>query len=64
MKQTDHQASKKVYHVHVGHFQLKLVCRDEAEAIRLARRRLRDEFPRLWDVVQNLRDERFRIRIA
>jgi len=64
MKQNLHDTATRVFHVQVGHVRLTLNCRDEVEAVRLARRQLCDEFPRLWDVVQNFDVSRFQVRAS
>jgi len=64
MMQPNDSTSRTVFQVQVGHFNLTLLCRDQAEAIRLARRRLCDEFPRLWEMVHNLSTDRFRVFAA
>ncbi len=51
------------YHVCVGHTQTTVVCGTRDEAIRLARQRLSEDMPRLWDVIQLIADKDFRVNL-
>jgi len=47
--------------VQVGHNQVTVVCHTAKEAIDRAKRQLRSEFPRMWDVINSLADNRFEV---
>lgn len=46
----------------VGHNQVTVVCQNAAEAVDRAKRQLRRDFPRLWDVINSLSDSKFDVR--
>ncbi|MHC2071000.1 hypothetical protein ACYFX5_26305 [Bremerella sp. T1] len=47
------------YLVRVGHNQITVVCQTAAEAIERAKKQLRRDFPRLWDVIGSLSENKF-----
>lgn len=49
------------YIVTVGHSRVHVDCGDQREAIRLARQKLATEMPRLWDVIHQMDETRFRV---
>ncbi|MBW3596129.1 MAG: hypothetical protein KY475_02510 [Planctomycetes bacterium] len=49
----------RMFSVQVGHTTTKVPGRTPAEAIHEARRRLCQEHPRMWDMIQKLDDSRF-----
>lgn len=49
------------FRVEIGHAAVNVVCATPDEAIRLARRRLSEEMPRLWDVIHHIGDNKFRV---
>lgn len=51
----------KKFRVDVGHSSVTVECSNEAEAIPQAKRQLSKEVPRMWDLIQGLGDERFRV---
>ena len=51
----------KVYRVRVGHVELRVRAHDVEEAITLARRKLSQEMPRLYDVIRSLSTTRFEV---
>jgi hypothetical protein len=52
------------FRVKVGHIEVVVVARDEAEAITLARRQLALELPRFYDLIRALGAERFELQKA
>ncbi|MBX3412851.1 MAG: hypothetical protein KF708_09200 [Pirellulales bacterium] len=52
------------YRVRVGHAEVTVRSQSQEEAIRLARRQLCAELPRLWDVIHRLEDAQFRVDLA
>jgi len=50
------------YTVTLGHNEVTVAGADEAEAIRVARRQLAAEMPRLWDMVYQTDDAKFQVR--
>ena len=61
MHDQDTTADLRKYHVVVGHAETTVRCRTSVEAIRLARRGLSEEMPRLWDVIHRIDDKEFRV---
>lgn len=61
MNQPDSSSRKRKYQVRVGHAQTTVVCNTVEEAIRLARKRMSVEMPRLWDVIHRIDDKEFRV---
>ncbi|MCA9266534.1 MAG: hypothetical protein KDA60_21890 [Planctomycetales bacterium] len=49
------------YEVSVGHTSVTVTGTSVSDAIRHARQRLCRELPRLWDVIQSLDEQRFRV---
>lgn len=47
--------------VRVGHLRLAVRCPNSQDAILAARQRLSDELPRMWDLIHQLDDRRFRV---
>jgi hypothetical protein len=58
------QKSADIYHydVQVGHWSVRVLGRNTAEAIEHARKRLCDDMPRLWDVITRLGVDRFHVQ--
>lgn len=52
------------YRVKVGHVEIAVEAATREEAIVLARRRLAEEHPRLYDVIRALAPTRFEVRPA
>ncbi|GAA4437773.1 MULTISPECIES: hypothetical protein [Bremerella] len=48
--------------VRVGHNQVTVVCQTAAEAIVFAKKQLRRDLPRLWDVISSLSESKFEVR--
>jgi hypothetical protein len=56
--------SQSRYNVQVGHWRVQVPGKDQSEAIEQARRQLCQDLPRLWDVIHNLADDRFKVERA
>ena len=54
--------SKTKYQVKVGHAEVSVQCANEDEAVRLARKLLSNDMPRLYDVINRLDVDRFQVR--
>ncbi|MCA9164930.1 MAG: hypothetical protein R3C99_10455 [Pirellulaceae bacterium] len=54
--------SLKTYEVRVGHHCVVVQGSGRSDALQVARQRLANELPRLWDVIHTLDDERFDAR--
>ncbi len=54
----------EVFLVRVGHWEVRVKARDNADAIRLARRQMTNELPRLYDVIRALAATRFQVEAA
>lgn len=52
------------YRVRVGHLEVVVIARDEAEAIAFARREMARELPRFYDLIRALEPERFELHKA
>ena len=52
------------FDVHVGHAHVRVRANDVGEAIRVARRQLCEDLPRMWDVISQLPDERFKVQLV
>jgi len=52
---------QNTYQVSVGHAEVTVVCEGKKEAIRLARKKLGLEMPRLYDVIHRIEDSLFRV---
>ena len=46
-----HESPQKTYKVKLGHAEVTVKGRDEAEAVQKARKALSNELPRLWDKI-------------
>ncbi len=51
----------QLFRVQLGNLQLLIQSASEQEALRAAREQWRVEFPRLWDIISELPDQRFAI---
>ena len=51
----------KKYRVKLGLVEVVVKCSSKDEAIRLARTKLSDDMPRLYDVIQGAEDQEFQI---
>ena len=56
-----HNRLTQRYQVRLGHSTVIVQATSSTEAIRLARKQLSDEMPRLWDVIHRLEDQQFRV---
>lgn len=54
-------SSEQRFRVTLGHVEVVVECRTRDEALRLARRRLSQEHPRLWDVIYRVEERQFRV---
>ena len=54
----------KTYRVRVGHWQVQVKAHDVQEAVTVARRKLSQELPRLYDVIRSLAPAKFQIEHA
>lgn len=61
---SNHDPPLKTYRVRVGHWEVCVRAADAEEAIRMARRQLARDLPRLYDVIQNLTTARFQVEAA
>jgi hypothetical protein len=52
------------YRVRVGHLEVVVIARDEAEAIDLARREFASQLPRFYDLIRTLETSRFDLQKA
>jgi hypothetical protein len=52
------------YRVRMGHLEVVVIARDEAEAILLARREFAQELPRFYDLIRALEPARFELHKA
>jgi hypothetical protein len=50
---------QQMFRITVGHISLMVQAGSEIEAISSARRQLCADMPRLWDVIEDLGEERF-----
>ena len=51
----------KKYRVELGLVEVVVECRSKDEVIRIARRKLSDDMPRLYDVIHGAEDQEFQI---
>ena len=51
------------YSVQVGFASVTVEGQTHSDAIQAARRQLCLEMPRMWDVIQNLEDDRFQVNL-
>ena len=51
----------KKYRVKFGLFEIEVECRSKKDALRLARTKLSDDMPRLYDVIHGAEDPEFQI---
>ncbi len=51
----------KKYRVKLGLVEVVVECRSKDEAIRLARTKLSDDMPRLYDVIHGAEDQEFQV---
>jgi hypothetical protein len=54
-------AQRQLFRVRLGHLALLVEASDEQRAIEEARRRMAEEWPRLWDLIQQAALERFQV---
>jgi hypothetical protein len=54
----------KTFRIRVGYWEIELKAHDSEEAIRLARRAMACELPRLYDVIRKLTASRFEVEAA
>ena len=50
---------KKIFRVKVGFSEVVVHCATRQDAVRMARKELCQEVPRMWDVIQQLDDKQF-----
>ena len=55
------QQSNRQFRVSVGFASVTVECPSREDVIQIARRRLCDDMPRLWDVIRQLDESRFQI---
>lgn len=56
------QPERRKFQVEVGHHKVTVEAASEAEALRIARRQLGADLPRLWDMIYDMQDTDFDIR--
>lgn len=61
---TSNHPSLKVFHIRVGHWEIRLKAHDAEDAVRLARLQMAHELPRLYDVIRELTAARFQVEAA
>jgi len=61
---TSNEQPLKTFRVRVGHWETRVRAHDAAEAIQVARRRLSNELPRLYDVIRSMTAARFQVEAA
>ena len=54
-------ANQTLYLVEIGHYSVEVHSASASDAIREARKKLCQQMPRLWDVIQTLRDDKFHV---
>jgi hypothetical protein len=54
-------SNDKKYEVKLGHLEVTVKANDPKDALVRARVMLRDQLPRLWDVITSLADDRFEV---
>jgi hypothetical protein len=60
-KMSSDRSLTKKYRVKLGLFEFEIECRSKDEAIRLARTKLSDDMPRLYDVIHDIEDPEFQV---
>jgi hypothetical protein len=58
------ESTLKTFRVRVGHWETQVRAHDSDEAIAIAKRRLSQELPRLYDVIRSLTANRFQVENA
>jgi hypothetical protein len=58
----DLTSAPRCFEVQLGFARVTVESNDPRDAIRAARRRLCQELPRMWDVIQRLEESRFAVR--
>lgn len=61
MIHSPHFDQRLKYLVQIGHTSVEVEGIDRADAIRQARRRLSAELPRMWDLIHQADERRFRV---
>jgi len=51
----------QLFRVDVGHTSVTVECRNMADAIPEAKRKLSIEVPRMWDMIRQLEEHRFQV---
>lgn len=51
----------QLYRVQLGHLAIMVEARDPQEAIQRARRKMCEEWPRLWDKIDQAESDKFRV---
>ena len=58
---TNEPIPTKKFRVKLGFSEVLVECSSKEEAIRLARKKLSDDMPRLYDVIRSADEERFQV---
>jgi len=58
---SNEQSLTKKYRVKLGLSEVVVKCRSKEDAIRLARKTLSDDMPRLYDVIHDAEDQKFQV---
>jgi hypothetical protein len=61
MIRRDFAATHQIFRVTVGHVSVLVQAGSPTEAVGNARRQMCAEMPRLWDVIAQLEEDRFRV---
>ncbi len=61
MSQTLENTGPRRFHVKVGLAECTICCRDEEDAVRLARRELVRQMPQMRQIVRRIADKEFRV---
>jgi hypothetical protein len=64
MQHEQTQSGKRLYKVEVGHNSVVVESASQEDAIRAARTKLSLELPRLWDIIQQLGPEKFKVSLV
>ena len=61
MNQADDPLAAREFNVKVGLAECVVTCQSEKEAVQLARARLGEKMPQMWDIIQGLADKQFHV---
>ena len=61
MNRTDDSLSEREFNVKVGLAECVVTCQSEKEAVQMARARLGEKMPQMWDIIQGIADRQFHV---